>query len=351
MISPKSIDQVKLSMDVVEVLFDCGLELKKKGTNYVCPCPFHSEKTASFSVDKAKQIYKCFGCGKAGDAITFLIEHKGYQFHEAIEWLAAKYSIQLEYDGKQISAEEKDEKQKAIELMGSVKRLYHKLLMENSEALKYLTDRGFTTETLALWEIGFAPAKWRTITDMVIKESNWDLAVKCGICVEDGEKNRDFFYNRIIIPISDDKGNCISFGGRIWTKEQDDRNDAKYLNGPETFLYDKGSVIFGMHRAMIAINKNQEAILVEGYFDVIMAHQKGIVNVVATCGTSVTEKHAKSILKRSKSILLAGDNDNAGQKSIMSSIDTFLGNGAGQVDVIEWPEGIKDIDQFLKEAI
>jgi DNA primase len=350
MIKENSIEQVKTATNIVDVIIDCGISLRKKGSNYVSQCPFHPEKSASFSVDQSKQIYKCFGCGEAGDAIKFLQKQKGFQFHEAIEWLASKYHINLEYDGTQISQEAKDEKTRALELMGKVKRQYHNILMQTPEAVKYMTDRGFTTETLALWEIGLAPESWTTVKEIAIKESQWDLAVKCGLCVENGDKNRDFFYNRIIIPICDEKGNCISFGGRIWTDAQEQKKEPKYLNGPESFLYDKGKVIFGMHRAMSAINKKQEAILVEGYFDVIMSHQNEITNVVATCGTGVTETHAKMIVKRAKSVLFAGDSDAAGEKSILKSIDLFLEAGAMQLNVIEWPEGVKDIDQFLKQA-
>lgn len=351
MIKEKSIEEVKAATDIVDVIIDCGISLRKKGSNHVCPCPFHGEKTPSFSVDQSKQMYKCFGCGASGDAIKFLQEHKGFQFSEAIEWLAAKYHINLEFDGVQISQEAKDEKTRALELMGKAKRMYHQNLMNNKKALEYMTSRGFTTETLALWEIGFAPECWTTIKDLAVKESQYDLAVRCGLCIEDGEKNRDFFYNRIIIPICDERGNCISFGGRIWTKAQDEKKEPKYLNGKESFLYDKGKVIFGMHRAMSDINKRQEAILVEGYFDVIMAHQHEVKNVVATCGTGVTESHAKMVVKRAKSILFAGDNDAAGEKSILKSIDLFLEAGAMQVAVVEWPENVKDIDQFLKETI
>lgn len=351
MIVQSSIDRVKSDANIVDVISSCGISLKKKGSNYTSTCPFHNEKSASFSVDPAKQIFKCFGCGASGDSIEFLIKLKGFQFHEAIEWLAEKYNIALEYDGKTVTKEEKDEKKKALEFMGVVKRMYHDFLRNNDQAMEYLLKRGFTSETIALWEIGFAPDNWRTITDYAIKNNCWDLAVRCGVCIESGEKNRDFFKNRMIIPISDEKGNCISFGGRIWTDEQDAKKEPKYLNGPETFIYDKGKVLFGLYRAMSHISKLGEACLVEGYFDVIMSHQHGINHVIAACGTGVTEWHIKSIVKRAKKILLAGDNDSAGEKSIIKSIDMFLEAGAGQVDVIEWPEGCKDIDQFLKEAI
>lgn len=351
MILASSIEKVKNEANIVDVITSTGIALKKKGSNYTCTCPFHNEKSASFSVDPSKQIYKCFGCGASGDSIKFLQEHKGFQFHEAIEWLAEKYNIALEYDGATVTKEEKDEKKKALDFMGTVKRMYHDALRNNEAAMAYLTARGFTTETIALWELGYAPDVWRTITDYAIKNNCWDLAVKCGVCVESGDKNRDFFKNRIIIPISDEKGNTISFGGRIWTQDQDDKKEPKYLNGPETFIYDKGKVLFGLYRAMSHINKQGAAYLVEGYFDVIMSHQYELNHVIAACGTGVTDWHVKSIVKRAKKIVLAGDNDAAGEKSILKSIDMFLEAGALQVDVIEWPEGIKDIDQYLKQAI
>jgi len=196
-------------------------------------------------------------------------------------------------------------------------------------------------------KLGLAPANWRTVSEMAIKESQWDLAVKCGVCVEQDEKNRDFFYNRIMIPIHDHKGNCISFGGRIWTSEQEEKKEAKYMNGKETYLYSKEHVLFGMHIAKLPMSKSKEAFLVEGYLDVIKAHQEEIKNVVAACGTSVTSSQAKAIVKRASTIVLAGDNDEAGMKSINKSVDLFLAEGAEKIEVIEWPETIKDIDQFL----
>lgn len=349
MITPSSIDKVKAAYDIVDVIIDAGVNLKKKGTNYQGCCPFHQEKSPSFSVNPVEGFYKCFGCNESGDAITFLEKHKGFTFYEAIEYLANKYNIQLEYTNETISQEEKDEKSRAYEMMREVKKTFKECLHQNQDAIEYLTKvRGLTSETIALWEIGYAPDSWRTISDKMIKANSWDLAVKCGICVEkpDG-KNHDFFKNRIMFPIHDEKGNCISFGGRIWTKKQDDAKESKYMNGKETFIYDKSKVIFGMHRAMLDINKAQEGILVEGYLDVIMAHQNEIKNAVATCGTGVTETHISMLLKRAKSWVLAGDSDSAGIKSISKSIDMFLEAGAVSLSVLVWPEGIKDIDQFL----
>lgn len=348
MIESRSKDIVKEVANLVDVILDSGIVMKKKGANYVGCCPFHQEKSGSFTVSIASQFYKCFGCGASGDVFEFLIKHKGYQFEEAVEFLANKYNIQLDYTNEVYNAEEKDEFKKGWEFMGKVKRLYHSLLMANAMAKAYMNDRGFSDETLALWEIGFAPANWRTITEMAIKESQWDLAVKCGVCVEQDEKNRDFFYNRIMIPIHDAKANCISFGGRIWTPEQAGKNEAKYMNGKESYLYSKESILFGMHLANLPMSKSKEAFLVEGYLDVIKAHQEEINNVVAACGTSVTASQAKAIIKRAKNIVLAGDNDEAGAKSISKSINLFYSEGAEKVEVIQWPDEIKDIDQFLK---
>jgi DNA primase len=350
MIDSRSIDRVKEAADIVSVIQDCSIELKRKGSGYWAPCPFHSEKSASFSVNQTGQFFKCFGCGESGDAISFLTKHKGYQFEEAVEWLASKYNVQIEYSGVVEDQAIKDENQKGWLLLDQVKRTYHQLLMGNDQARAYMNERGFTDETLQLWQIGFAPANWRTISDMAIKQNQWDLAVKCGICVEKGDKNRDFFYNRIIIPIHDHRGNCISFGGRIWTPEQESKKEPKYLNGPDSYLYSKEQVLFGMHVAKLPMSKMKEAMLVEGYLDVIMAHQEHIQNVVAACGTSVTQQQAQSILKRASSIVLGGDADSAGEKSILKSIDLFYKLGAEKCDVLVWPEGVKDIDQYLKQS-
>ncbi len=349
MINSSSIDKLKEAINITQVVEACGVVFKK-GRNKVACCPFHSEKTGSFTVDDTKGFYKCFGCNASGDAIKFVEEYKSLPFYEAVEWLADLFRVQLEYtNDTQSQKEVRSKKEKAYVLMGQIKTIYHKLLLDNPSVLNYLwNERGITQESVIDWELGFAPANWRTISDIAIKANQWDLAVKCGVCKENGDKNHDIFYNRIMFPIHNEQGKCISFGSRIWTKEQADKKEPKYINGPNTFLYSKESSLYGIHKTNEFIKKEDEAILVEGYFDVITSFQNELKNITASSGTAVTENHAKQLLKKTKNILLAGDSDDAGQKSIMNTIDLFYQCGAIKVDVAEWPEGIKDVDQYFQ---
>jgi len=345
MIKKSSIEQIKEIADIIEVVQACNVDLVKSGSNYHALCPFHSEKSPSFIVNQTDQYMNCFGCGVKGDIFTFLKELIGLQFPDAVEWLAKMYNVALEYDESSEDSEMRHANKKAWTYMDKVKRHYHSLLMSNDLVRAYLNARGITDETIQLWQIGYAPANWRTMTEIAVKDHEWALAVNCGVCVEKEGNKRDFFYNRIITPIHDHKGNCISFAGRIWTEEQN--GDPKYLNGCETHIYKKEDILFGMHLAKMAISKSKEAILVEGYFDAIRAHQEEITNTVAACGTSVTLKQVQSLVKNADTIILAGDNDPAGQASIIKCIDLCYGHGASKVDVIEWPNGIKDIEEFI----
>lgn len=351
----ENVDEILSAADVVEVI-NSYLPLKQKGANYVTNCPFHDEKSGSFTVSPARQMYKCFGCGKSGNAVGFIMEHEALNFVEAIKKLAGKYQIAIKQgaDSNHKSAEQLAEIDKAIILMGKVKRHYHALLMENADALQYLTGRGFTRDTLKLWEVGYAPENWRTVIDFVLKMEDrpLDLATKLGLVVEDKEKNRDYFYDRIMFPIADDNGNCIAFGARIWKPEQEAaKKNAKYLNSKESMLYNKSTVLFGLDKARIAIAKCKEAVLTEGYMDVMMAHQCELNITVGSCGTSVTEHHAKRLVKIADTIIIAQDADEAGKKSSLRAMDLFYEHAQKpiQVDVVEWPEVGMDLDSWLEK--
>lgn len=349
MIKKESIERVKEATVLSQVMEQCGIELKRHGKHIKCCCPFHEEKTPSLGVNDAEGFYKCFGCGESGDAISFLIKHKGLVFESAVEWLATEFKVQLEYekDNEQAKAK-RTEDEKLYDLMNEVKTIYQEELKKNKAALDYLVNvRGLDMNTIYDWEFGFAPANWRTLSDYFIKQAKWDLAVKAGVCRENGEKNHDMFYNRIMIPIHNEKGQCVSFSARIWTKQQSDNNDAKYVNGPATSIYFKDRTLFGLNKTAEFIKKQDEALVIEGNMDVVSAWQYGIKNTVASCGTALSKEHATLLLKKTKNIVLAGDSDDAGIKSMMGSVDLFLEMGANRLDVLEWPEYIKDIDQYL----
>lgn len=351
MIKKDSIDRVKDAVVLSQVMEACGVELKRNGKHIKACCPFHNEKTPSLSIDDSNGKYKCFGCGEGGDAINFLIKHKGLEFADAVEWLADVFKVQLEYEKDNAESKAKrTEDEKLYDVMNEVKTIYQAELKKNKAALDYLLiDRGLDMNTIYEWEFGFAPANWRTLSDYFIKNAKWDLAVKAGVCKENGEKNHDMFYNRIMIPIHNEKGQCVSFSGRIWTKEQKERDEAKYVNGPATGIYEKDKTLFGLNKTVSFIKQEDEGILLEGNLDVVMAWQNGIKNTVASCGTAVSKEHAELLLKKTKNIVLAGDNDKAGVKSIMKSVDLFLELGANKLDVLEWPEGVKDLDEYFKQ--
>ncbi len=387
MISQQTIDDIFTSLDIIEII-GAKVDLKKRGANYTGSCPFHNEKSASFTVSESKQMYKCFGCGEGGNAINFLMKKEGWSYPEALKQVAALYNIPVVETTSAEDAlkpEQIAEKDAALKLMGEVKRMYHKLLMESDAPLQYMLDRGFTRETLILEEIGYAPDSWRTVSDYVTMQEprRWDLAVKCKLCVEKGDKNFDFFRNRIMIPIHDEKGNCISFGARIWTSAQEAKKEPKYLNGYESIVYHKDATLYGLDKAKLIINKADEAVLVEGYFDVLKARQNNINHAVASCGTAVTETQIKRLLKMTKNFVLGGDNDkakdqlkideaaaklaskeidqkehdenvlainekdNAGEISMQKTINLLYTCGATNVGVVEWPKNIKDLDEWI----
>lgn len=348
----ENVDEILAATEIDEVIGQY-VTLKKKGHQLIGLCPFHDEKSGSFTVSESRQMYKCFGCGKSGNAITFLMEHQSLGFIEAVKRLAHDANVTLkEGEGSIVKSKETiAEEEQAMKLNGQIKRLYHRLLMENADALKYLTDRGLTTETIALWELGYAPAEWTTVKNYIMDmpDKPLSLAIKLGLVVEKDDKNRDYFYNRIIFPINDENGNTLSFAGRIWTEEQHARKDPKYLNGPGTFIYDKSNVLFGLDKARMIIGRASEAIQTEGYLDVIMSHQHGINLTVGTCGTAVTERQVKKLVRLAKTIYIAQDGDAAGIKSTIKAIDLYYTAQATDVYVIDWASEGEDLDSWLRK--
>lgn len=348
----ENVDEILAATEIDEVIGQY-VTLKRKGHQLIGLCPFHDEKSGSFTVSESRQMYKCFGCGKSGNAITFLMEHQSLGFIEAVKRLAHDANVTLkEGEGSIVKSKETiAEEEQAMKLNGQIKRLYHRLLMENADALKYLTDRGLTTETIALWELGYAPAEWTTVKNYIMDmpDKPLSLAIKLGLVVEKDDKNRDYFYNRIIFPINDENGNTLSFAGRIWTEEQHARKDPKYLNGPGTFIYDKSNVLFGLDKARMIIGRASEAIQTEGYLDVIMSHQHGINLTVGTCGTAVTERQVKKLVRLAKTIYIAQDGDAAGIKSTIKAIDLYYTAQATDVYVIDWASEGEDLDSWLRK--
>lgn len=345
MISPKSIEEVKNTMRVEEVLGEF-LDLRRAGVNLKGRCPFHDEKTPSFVVSPAKGIYKCFGCGKAGDSVRFLMDHEKLSYPEAIRWLAEKYSIELEE--KQVSQEVREELQKKDSLFiinGFAQKAFHENMMESQEGklvgLSYFKERGFIEKTIIQWGLGFAPVDKHFLFNSLKEHSyNLDLAHELGLL----KNNRDFFHSRIIFPIRNMSGKIIGMGARTLSS---DKKIPKYINSPESDIYNKRKTLFGLYFAKTAIRKQDSCFIVEGYTDVISLHQNGIENVVASSGTSLTKEQILLISRFSENITVLFDGDNAGIKAALRGLDLILEQDMN-VKLLLLPEG-EDPDSFIKK--
>jgi len=331
------IEQIKERLDIVEVVSEY-LKLEKTGQNFRALCPFHSEKKPSFFVSPARQIFKCFGCGESGDIFKFIMKIEGVEFGDALRILAQKAGVEL----KPFKKELKTERARLYDICELACRFFEKQLWESSEGNKvknYLQKRGLKEETIKKWRLGYAPDVWRGLSDFLVgKGFKREEIVKAGLAVE-SEKSQlpyDRFRGRIIFPIFDTQSQVIGFGGRIF-KESEKEDVAKYINIPNTPLYDKSRVLYGLNFAKLEIKKKDFCILVEGYMDVILSHQAGFQNTVAASGTSLTT-HQLNILKRYTSNLLSAfDMDKAGNLATERSIGLAQKEDF-QVKVIKMPQ-------------
>ena len=306
------VEEIKNRLDIVDTVSEHVL-LKKSGRNYWGCCPFHKEKTPSFSVNPEKGIYKCFGCGEGGDAISFLMKINNTSFWETMTALAQKFGLELPQAG--VSKESTDLKNRIVEVNEAAVRFYKKQLLENPEAKQardYLEKRGIGRDVIEEFNLGFAPDSYDAlIKHLSAAKNDYELLFKAGLTSEKtGGGYVDRFRNRIMIPIQNDKGDFIAFGARALSDSQ----QPKYLNSPDTPVFNKSRSLFALYQAKEAIREQDSVILMEGYFDVISAHVHGIKNVVAMLGTALTEQHVKIIARYtdSRKIYLAFDSDEAG---------------------------------------
>ena len=344
MISPKSIEEIKNAMRVEEVLGEF-LDLRRAGVNLKGRCPFHDEKTPSFVVSPAKGIYKCFGCGMAGDSVRFLMDHEKLSYPEALRWIAEKYSIELEETA--VSSEVRAELQKQDSLFiinGFAQKTYHEHMMESQDGrligLSYFKERGFLEKTVNQWGLGYAPDDRHFLFNGLKENSyNLELAHELGLL----KNNRDFFYSRIIFPIRNLSGKVIGVGARTLSS---DKKIPKYINSPESEIYNKRKTLFGLYFAKTAIRKQDSCFIVEGYTDVISLHQNGVENVVASSGTSLTVEQIQLIKRFSENVTVLFDGDNAGIKAALRGLDLILEQDMN-VKLLLLPEG-EDPDSFIK---
>ena len=321
MLSP--IDEIKSRLDVVEVI-GSYIKLHKTGANFRTLCPFHSEKKPSFFVSPARQIWHCFGCGRGGDIFGFVKEIEGVEFGDALRILAQRAGVELKKYTPEY-AKLKSERQRLYEICELATRFFEKQLEESStgkEAKKYLLSRGISEESIKKWRLGYSPDTWQGLSDFLTSRGYKKEEVEkagLGISSEVGSFY-DRFRGRIIFPIFDLNSQVIGFGGRVF-KEKDKTEVAKYVNTPNTLLYDKSRVLYGLDKSKLEIRKKDSCILVEGYTDVIMAHQAGTQNIVATSGTALTPYQLKILKRYSENLILGFDMDVAGDWATKRGID------------------------------
>jgi DNA primase len=351
LIKKDTVDQIIQQADIVEVVSDF-VTLKKKGQNLWAPCPFHHEKSPSFSVSPSKGIYKCFGCGKAGDAVQFIKDIEGVGYVEALRYLARKYAIEIEEEKTSEAVQEQSVKDSLYILSDFAKNFFQDLLLHHEQGktigLPYLKERGLSSQTIKKFELGFSLDAWDAFTTKALQQGyqlKFLEATGLTIVKEEEQKKYDRFRGRVIFPIHNVSGRTIGFGARI-LKAND--KSPKYLNSPESEIYHKGQVLYGLHQARQAMRMQDQCYLVEGYLDVLSLHQGGIENVVASSGTSLTEGQIKLIGRYTKNITVLYDGDAAGIKASLRGIDLILENGLN-VNVVTFPTG-HDPDSYIRKV-
>ncbi len=339
------IDDVRTRSDIVEVISECGVALRPAGRDYKGLCPFHDEKTPSFTVSPSKQIFYCFGCQKGGNVISFVREHEAKSFIESVEWLAARLNISLPESGGHESVARK--RFQTLEDLNRFAVSYYTERLtkepEGASALAYLTRRGVQPKVMRDFKLGYAPSGGRELIRAATSEGyTIQQLIDAGL-IKDGDRGpQSRFWNRVLFPINNERGVPIGFGGRALSDEQ----QPKYLNTPATTLYDKSRVLYNLDRARQPIYRRQQVLLVEGYMDVLMLCQSGIENVVASSGTSLSEEHALLLKRFAPEVVIVYDGDASGFEAAGRGLNRLLGVGL-QVRVALLPAG-EDPDSFTR---
>jgi len=326
LISPNTIQQILSRIDIIDIV-GSFVKLKKRGANYIGNCPFHNEKSPSFTVSPVKEIYKCFGCGRSGNSIGFLMEHEKYSYVEALRWLAQKYNVEIEET--ETTPEQKLHQQAADSLYiinNFAQQFFSDVLLNTEEGrdigLSYLKERGFREEIIKKFQLGFNPEARDSFTKAALaSQYNLELLQKSGLVTVRDERPMDNYRGRIIFPIHNQSGKVLGFGARI-LKTND--KAPKYINTPENDIYVKSKVLYGSYFARQAIDKADECLLVEGYTDVVSLHQAGIENVVASGGTALTPDQLRLIKKYTNNLTIIYDGDGAGIKAALRGLDLAL---------------------------
>ena len=350
MITQNTIQQILSRLDIIEVV-GSFVKLKKRGANYLGNCPFHNERTPSFTVSPSKEIFKCFGCGKSGNTISFLMEHEKLTYVEALRWLANRYNVEVE---ETEASPEKKQQQQTIESLHIInafaQKFYAKQLLETvagkANGLSYLEERGFNQDIIRKFGLGYAPDKRDALTtEALTNQYNKELLQRAGLVAERNGQLQDNYRDRIIFPIHNNSGKVIGFGARLIKKND---KAPKYINTPENELYVKSKLLYGTYFARQAIDKADECFLVEGYTDVLSLHQAGIENVVASGGTSLTQDQLRLIKKFTSNLTIIYDGDSAGVKAALRGLDMALEESLN-VKLVLIPDG-EDPDSYVRKV-
>ena len=342
MIPQEFIQQLLDRTDIVAVV-ERYVPLRKAGANYQARCPFHNEKSPSFSVSPTKQFYHCFGCGAHGTAISFLMEHAGYSFIEAVKELAGQVGLQVPDDGASRAPEADTRRDKLYERMEVAGRHYRQALKTAEPAIAYLKQRGLTGETAARFALGYAEDGWQALA-AAFADYQDPLLVEAGLVIANEGKRYDRFRDRVMFPIRNERGKLIAFGGRVMGQ-----GEPKYLNSPETPLFHKGRELYGLFEHRRTIQGENRVVVVEGYMDVVMLDQHGVQNAVATLGTAITPDHLTRLLRLADEIVFAFDGDNAGRKAAWRALENSLpqAQDGKLLSFLFLPEG-EDPDSYVQ---
>lgn len=342
------IEEIKNKLNVLDIV-GSYVKLSKTGVNYRGLCPFHNEKGPSFFVSPGRQMWKCFGCGKGGDIFEFIKEIEGVEFGDALRLLASKAGVELKRENPQVTSERK----KLYEICDLACSFFEKQMGNSAfgkTAKEYLLKRGIKEESIKKWRLGYSPDTWQGLSDFLVGRGySREEIVRAGLAVqsEKGNNPYDRFRGRIIFPIFDLNSQVIGFGARIF-KEADKKETAKYINTPQTLLYDKSNVLYGINYAKLAIRKNNQCVLTEGYTDAIMCHQAGFDNTVAVSGTALTPRHLNNLKRYTDNLLLSFDMDVAGDSATKRGINLAESQGFN-IKVIDTYSGAKDPAEIILE--
>ncbi len=349
MIDRQTIDKILDASDIVEVIQEF-VPLKKRGVNYLGLCPFHNEKTPSFTVSPSKEIFKCFGCGKVGNAVNFIMEHEHLNWPEALKYLAKKYHIEVvEKERTQEEVEKENERESLLVITAYASRQFAENLYHTDEGisvgLAYFKERGFRQDTLKKFEVGYSFEQRDSFSRKAIENGfKTELLVKTGLTIQHEDRIFDRFSGRVMFPIHSLSGQVLGFGGRILKA---DPKSAKYLNSPESEIYHKSRIVYGIFQARKAISREDRCYMVEGYTDVMSMHEAGIENVVASSGTSLTQEQIRLIKRFTPNMTILYDGDPAGIKASLRGIDLVLEEGMN-VKIVLLPDG-EDPDSYSKK--